>query len=368
MMSFKPSWRWRARIGEIPETSSMYWSHRIIRCGSLRPRLWPSGSRSRNGSNEKSSLLSDAHPGVRAAAASALLWDEPIAAEPALLVAAADEDDDVACDALDTLRYYQSTTVFDTLLKVRAESASLRRFDMATRSLDDIVDSATDGVKGMRADNSYGMQIRERLSMYEEHQRRVNSTVAYHPPSNPSEELEPPSAGALAQQLSSDQPKPTNNREAQSFVEFRETLEDLGGEWQARYALLRSFDPTGMPAEGQTSLASLICTHSDPMVRSIGCAMLAKLDRVSDLVALLEDATPHVVKSARYSLRFVEPTDDVAELVIRPVLNGEIAGTQASEAIETWTASPASARRGPGSRRASHARRRPTGIGAGQCH
>jgi hypothetical protein len=274
----------------------------------------------------KIALLSDPDPAVRDAAASALLWNEPVAAEPALLHAVSDSDDDVACDALDTLRYYQSPAVFDALLRVRAESGSLRRFDMATRSLDDLVASTVDGVNGLRADNPCAAKFRERLSAYEEQQREANETVAYHPTTNPAAEQESPTVGALAQQLSS-----------VTYGALRANLEDLGGEWEAKYTLLREFDVTRLQLEEQTAFAILICTHSDPMVRSIGSDLLAKLSRTSDLVSLLDDPIPHVAKSARYALRHVEPDSEVAEIVIRPVRNGEIAGTQASEAIETWS-------------------------------
>jgi HEAT repeat protein len=285
----------------------------------------------------KIALLSDADPAVRAAAASALLWNEPITAEPALLRAVSDSDDDVACDALDTLRYYQSTAVFDALLRVRVESGSLRRFDMATRSLDDLVESAVDGLNGMCADNVYAAQFRERLAAYEEQRREANETVGYHPTPNPTPEQESPTAGALAQQLSSVRATLTGTNDPETFDDLQATLEDFGGEWEAKYTLLREFDVTRASPKEQMSLTNIICAHSDPMVRSIGSDVLAKFGRVSDLVALLADPIPHVAKSARYALRHVEPNADVAELVIRPVLNGEIAGTQASEAIETWT-------------------------------
>jgi HEAT repeats len=285
----------------------------------------------------KIALLSDPDPAVRDAAASALLWNEPVAAEPALLHAVSDSDDDVACDALDTLRYYQSTAVFDALLRVRAESGSLRRFDMATRSLDDLVASTVDGVNGLRADNPCAAKFRERLSAYEEQQREANETVAYHPTTNPAAEQESPTVGALAQQLSSVGPTPTGTNDPVTYGALRANLEDLGGEWEAKYTLLREFDVTRLQLEEQTAFAILICTHSDPMVRSIGSDLLAKLSRTSDLVSLLDDPIPHVAKSARYALRHVEPDSEVAEIVIRPVRNGEIAGTQASEAIETWS-------------------------------
>jgi hypothetical protein len=285
----------------------------------------------------KIALLSDTNAAVRAAAASALLWDEPISGEPELLRAAHDPDDDVACDALDTLRYYQSTEVFDTLLRVRAESGSLRRYDMATRSLDDLVESTTDGLSSMRAYNVYASLFRERLAAYEKQQREANDAVAYHPPATPSAEREPATAGALAQQLSSAEPTSRRKNEPISYDTLRANLEDLGGEWEAKYTLLRKFEVAQTSHEEQASLTNVICTHSDPMVRLIGSGVLAKLARTSELVAMLDDPIPHVAKSARYSLRHVAPDAQVAELVIRPVLNGEIAGTQASEAIETWS-------------------------------
>jgi len=53
------------------------------------------------------------HPAaeVRRAAAAVLMWDEPVAAERALLTAAADTSSEVAIAAIDTLQYYPSRRV-----------------------------------------------------------------------------------------------------------------------------------------------------------------------------------------------------------------------------------------------------------------
>src|SRR5262249_52772573 len=59
-------------------------------------------------------------PKIRATAAKAILWDEPIAALDALLIAATDEELDVATSALDTLCWYPSQKCILTLVKLRA--------------------------------------------------------------------------------------------------------------------------------------------------------------------------------------------------------------------------------------------------------
>ena len=89
--------------------------------------------------------LSNDRPNVRAAAAASLLWDEPVAAEPALINAASDIDVDVAVEAVATLMYYPTVAVIEALTVVQASpNGSLRK--AASISLERVVSDVCDAV------------------------------------------------------------------------------------------------------------------------------------------------------------------------------------------------------------------------------
>lgn len=71
--------------------------------------------------------LQDARPEVRSAAASTLLWDEPVGACPALLAVCRDADASVAESALETLVYYPTLATMETAHSLREhENADIR--------------------------------------------------------------------------------------------------------------------------------------------------------------------------------------------------------------------------------------------------
>lgn len=68
----------------------------------------------------KIAALSHPAPSVRATAADALLWDEPVAAEEPLLRALDDPDERVAAEVANTLQYYPTRRVLARLAEVSA--------------------------------------------------------------------------------------------------------------------------------------------------------------------------------------------------------------------------------------------------------
>lgn len=81
-----------------------------------------------------------AHPGadVRDAAASVLMWDEPVAAEEPLVSAASDPSRDVAASAVSTLQYYPSRRVLRVLADL-AKTADEQVRAEAVKSFDENV-------------------------------------------------------------------------------------------------------------------------------------------------------------------------------------------------------------------------------------
>jgi hypothetical protein len=288
----------------------------------------------------KVALLRDGDPAVRAAAALVLLWDEPVIAEAALIEATNDADDDVACDAIDTLRYYRSAAALEALLRIRSESASLRRFDMASKSLADLADGMADEVSGVPIGNRHVDRVRDLLQNFAEQVATSNASVDYVSPEIDHVRSVELTTGSLAAQLDANStatagwsPRTEN---AASWSLLRSQLADPNGQWEPKYANLRLLDCDSIPLSDRAEAATYLRQHPDPMVRALSCAALVRLGAINDLVALLDDPIPHVAKSARYSLRDVDANSEIAELVLAPVRSSALAGTQASEAIETW--------------------------------
>lgn len=244
------------------------------------------------------------HPdsAVRWTAAGVLCWDEPIAAEPALHRAAADGDPDVACAAIDTLRYY---------------------FSRATlRLLHEIAEG--DGESAVAAKDSRD----DMLGAFESEQLRIPQWIApvadlLAPPVLDT----PPSPGRA-------QPGPAVPSTAELFAHYS----DLAGPWATKLDALRRYDWTGVPVAGRPGLAVFLSGHPDQEVRELSCRILSTWHEVDPLLALAHDPESGVRKAAIYHLRFVPPSREIATLTWDLVASGAVAGTRGYEALATCAA------------------------------
>ncbi|MFI7000419.1 HEAT repeat domain-containing protein [Nocardia sp. NPDC050175] len=243
-------------------------------------------------------------PTVRWTAADILCWDEPVAAEPALHRAAADSDTDVACAAIDTLRYYHSR-------------ATLRLLHEIAQGDDERATAAQDSKEDM-------------LDDFEREQLRIRQWIApvadlLGPP-----ELDTPPLGP-SEPL---RPKPS----APPAAEIVATYSDLDGPWAAKLDALRRYDWTSVPAVDRPGLAALLSGHPDPEVRMLCCPILSTWQEVDSLLALAHDPELGVRKSAVYDLRFVPRSREIATLTWDLVASGAVAGTCGYEALATCAA------------------------------
>ncbi|MBF6338032.1 HEAT repeat domain-containing protein [Nocardia abscessus] len=244
-------------------------------------------------------------PGVRWTAADVLRWDEPVAAEPALHRAAADSDTDVACAAIDTLRYYHSRATLRLLHEI----------------------AQGDGERAVAAQDSKA----DMLVYFEREQLRIRHWIA--PVTDllgPPELDTPPSSGPSVP----GRPEQSVPTAAEIFA----TYSDLDGPWAAKLDALRRYDWTGVPAADRPGLAAFLSGHPDPQVRVLCCPILSTWHEVDPLLALAHDPEPGVRKSAVYYLRFVPPSREIATLTWDLVASGEVAGTRGYEALATCAA------------------------------
>ena len=232
------------------------------------------------------------HPaaGVREAAADTLLWDEPVAAEEALIQAASDPSSGVAASAVDALQYYASRRVLRVLAQMR-DAADEHVRAQALESFDSLMGSfryaATEG------DPAEGALLREWMEP-------VRDLVAWP------EEIQPKAAWVQSAPV-------RRARVAESETALLALIGDPGGEWAAKKGKLRDVAWDAYEADERDRLATVLAAHPDPEVRSIACTALAAWSDTPELLALTVDPSFGVRKSAIYNLSLVPRDAGLAE-------------------------------------------------------
>ncbi|MFF2554403.1 hypothetical protein ACFVUS_25615 [Nocardia sp. NPDC058058] len=252
--------------------------------------------------------LNHPDPAIRSTAADVLYWDEPVAAEPALQRASADVDTDVACSAIETLRYYPSRS-------------TLRLLHEISQGDDASAASARDVVADM-------------LGEFENEQARIRHWLAPvaallgTPDSDAVSSLVPPGSPG----------SPLPKQSVPKAAEVLAAYSDLDGQWAPKLAALGSYDWSGVPAADRPGLATFLSSHPDPKVRQLCCQVLSSWHQTDSLLALARDLDPGVRGSAVYSLRFVPPSVEIATFTWDLVVSGRVAGTRGAEALAACAA------------------------------
>jgi HEAT repeat protein len=283
--------------------------------------------------NDKISFLRHCDASVRASAASTLVWDEPIAAEDALLEATYDESPLVILEAVRTLMYYPTMSVLRRLHELNAQQSLHESIDGQRRPgpesgetlLAHHVSVSYENVAGEFA-NCYRELTHVGRASFESWMNPVRDLVTLI---DGNDEITKQSVISHAIR------EPQHTRVSWSPA-LRSALQNPDSEWAELLESLQNLDAQTIPASSRDSIAEFMCTHSDSQVRSTACRTFEALNLEAPLIFLLDDPCYAVRKSASYHLHGVSPSAEVAKRVILPVTNGEIAGTFAHEAIRTW--------------------------------
>ncbi|MEV6769557.1 HEAT repeat domain-containing protein [Nocardia sp. NPDC051030] len=249
--------------------------------------------------------LAHPDPAVRRIAADVLCWDEPVAAESALHRAATDSATEVACAAIDTLRYYPSRATLRLLHEI-AQGGGARAEAARAAEADLLVDFADE-------------------------QSRIGHWLT-------------PVADLLGPTEHDTAPSPTPPVRCRAkppvptAAEVFAVYSDLDGPWAEKLAALRGNDWSRVPASDRPVLTALLSGHPDPQVRDLCCSALASWHEVDALLSLAHDPEFGVRKSAVYSLRFVPPSQEIATLTWNLIASGKVASTGGYEALATCAA------------------------------
>jgi len=249
---------------------------------------------------------------VRESAADVLMWDEPVAAEGPLLVAASDSSTDVATAAVDTLRYYRSRRVLRVLAEM-SHTADEQVRDKARESFEDIRGHFewlfSSGVAAAQTDYRQWVEPVEDLLCWSEVVPEATLRL---------------SAAAA--------PAPV----AASASELLDLLLEPDGEWAPRKELLRHASWRTYGHDERDRLAAALTRHPDPDVREVATVALAAWSRADELLELTHDPSRSVRKSAMYHLGVLPPDPSLAACAWAYLLDA--AGTTGSEAVQTYVA------------------------------
>ncbi len=222
--------------------------------------------------------LSHADPAVRRAAATTLLWEEPLDAVTGLLACLDDVDPGVRAEAENALQYFPDRRVLRRLAVTQGESfASLREEFGSTLSsnptLRDWMDEVADLVEPLLDDLD---------------QRPGDDEV----------------------------PAPSTTRPASEPVDIAElitSLVDPGGRWSDRRERFRvSLDWTSVAGGRRHEFVELLKAHPDPQVRSVAAHAIAAWGHLDALLEMIDDPNHSVSKSAIYALVKTTPEPRVA--------------------------------------------------------
>jgi len=254
--------------------------------------------------------LSHADPRVRSAAATALLWDEPVAAEEALLAATADPSPEVATEAINTLRYYPTRRVIRRLLQL-----SRAGVEPARESLEEVRAELLVGLC------SRGPQVAARV-------RRWLAPVW-------------PLLAFTAGELSPDDDRPSAYPDppSPSTVPLADLLALLGDPGASPLSLqerLRENGWAGYSPRQRERLRDVLLSHGDPLVRECAAGCFAAWGDAAGLVELATDANCCVRQAAIYPLGLLPPCPALADVAWDRLHRWDVGGTRASEALSTF--------------------------------
>ena len=259
--------------------------------------------------------MSHNDPQVRRAAAEAVFWDQPIAAESGLLILANDEDDNVTEKALDALCYYSSQAVLirlDELIKTARDPLK----EMQEKALSEVTLSFATSIKYLKANSPEAFLIFKNWLRPVEHLFNWAEIDRPEEPTTLQSSLEKPMKATVQK--------------------ITERFNNANGKWADRWNYVRSLDYEAFTNGDKSILETFFSSHIDWSVREQAGYVLAKLDDSKGLSKLLDDSIFCVRRSAAYWIREVSKNEEIAEKLWEITQSEETWGTYGSELLESY--------------------------------
>ncbi len=251
---------------------------------------------------------------VRLAAAEVLLWEEPVAAEGALIAAANGPDAEVAREAANTLRYYPSRRV------LRCLRGLLDHPDKSVR------DQAAESFTEVRDEFE---RVLHRASPQDAAHLRAWMAPVWEILSFTEEELWPEEGPEYRRD-------PPEARPVYALAEILALLADAGASPIILLERLRSADWSAYDEGERGILRPVLLGHADQFVREHAAGIFGGWQDAAALLTLLGDADFSVRKSAMYNLGELPPDRGLAVVALRHMGRGDVLGTHLNESFRAY--------------------------------
>ncbi|MBX3149487.1 hypothetical protein KF728_04955 [Candidatus Obscuribacterales bacterium] len=265
--------------------------------------------------------LSDSRANVRACAASAILWDQPISAEAGLLRLAQEDDDEAAAEALDALAYYDSQSALISIHEM-LKTGPIARRERYAEVFEDVRDDFLSAFKRLRGTNASAATI------FKAWLSPVWETLALTDADfSPEQTTENESAKARSR-------KP--ERFTTTIDEVMERFDNADGMWSDRWNYIGSIDWSSFSSEERLLIIKYFSQHADWSVREVSCSALGRLRASDALLGFLHDEVFAVRKMAAYYIREVPTEHRIAKHLWEMLIGAKIAGVNATETLESY--------------------------------
>lgn len=267
----------------------------------------------------KINAMSHSRADVRAAAARAILWDQPVAAQTGLLRLAKEDNDLVAQEALHALAYYESQLVLQSLFDL-AKTGPIQRRELYTKALGYV-----------RQEFIYALEMAEATGPDAE--RIFKSWLT------PVWDILHFSEDKAAEDAGSETAGSPTTKEAKTRRTLNEIIarfDDADGLWADRRSFVSTMDLGAWSRNEQLRFIKFVTDHSDWSVREVCCKALAELNAGDALLQLLYDPVFCVRKNAAYYIRETTRDERIATRLWDMLVNEHIGSAHAQEVLESY--------------------------------
>ncbi len=273
--------------------------------------------------------LNHSDASVREAAADALLWEQPVAAEKRLLEISQESDEEAAIAALNTLCYCASKEIILTLDELRKNGQESIRSEYENAFFHVREEFASTISKNWRTEAAKKRFLAwlEPLANCVSANENVECRLDDEDLAN-----ETPPSSAPPQNA-----KVNSTSNSFSVEQIIEDLSQLDAKWNEklrRYAHIEHWKD--METSDRNRLSKFLSSSNDPLVREIAAGACPIWNDWQTMLVLLHDPLVFIRKTASYYSRDLEPNQLIAERLWEVFQDDATTGCFATESLQSY--------------------------------